>query len=229
MANFRFHACLAASLLLGACGDEVRVNGGGGDVGGGDPTSDDGTTSPPPPRNDGGGGSGGDPCAMSVDGLAEKIETVLDAEGVSGLTVDAPAAIVARQACELDGDVPFEAALAAALDSFLTVDDYELETPLSLIVVANDEGLLPAEPCLQPEPGDQLRCYLVQPDARIALVSEIPAENQARDVFPPENGEDPAIHYAFYLEGVFGHAFWAIVPRSYGPNGELDTYNYGFN
>ncbi|MBW2460681.1 MAG: hypothetical protein JRH11_03475 [Deltaproteobacteria bacterium] len=113
----------------------------------------------------------------------------------------------------------FSLALDAAIKSFLG-DDTDVESPLALLVDADDSATCPQE-----DPAERLRCHMSQPDTLLALV---PRRDDADDaVYPPEHRESIDENWVFYLSmpSVSDHLFWAVVPHTnFGA-----AYNYGFN
>ncbi|MDD2805639.1 MAG: hypothetical protein PHV33_08800 [Elusimicrobiales bacterium] len=141
---------------------------------------------------------------------------ILSEFGVTGVTLDMPAAEIARQ--EKHGALPFDRALRAALGSFL--NDYsDPESPLCVVLSNLDAS------CDKPAKGElaaakkKLLSLMNLRASTLRLVRE-GGEHQ------PEQGETVRANWVFNLYLDYSdHGFWAIVDRA----GRKPAYNYGFN
>jgi len=142
----------------------------------------------------------------------DRIATILDEYGLSMMRIRIAEWEVLGQQERFPGVVDFDAALRAALESFL-LDGDDVESPRSL---AQD---FPTEPCLMEDITERVRCHLNRPTSYFELYGQ--------EGFPPENGESIDRYWVFILraESLSDHIQWALVDRQ----GEGPTFNYGFN
>ena len=128
------------------------------------------------------------------------------------MTADFDEAETRTQAEEFGEQVTFEAALNAALRSYLE-DGSEPDSPLALLEFTD------GPPCEAGTPEDRVRCFLDHPTTTVALVG-------ARG-FPAEQGESIVENWVITLDipRLSDHLHWAIVDRT----GVTPAYNYGFN
>ena len=128
------------------------------------------------------------------------------------MQTDITEAEVTRQTAQYGGEVSFETALDAAIQSFLS-DGRDEESPRSLALDVR-QG-----PCLQDDLTERVRCFLNDERTSLTLVGQ--------RGFPAENGESVEENWVFLLmaESLSDHLQWAIIDRT----GQRETYNYGFN
>ncbi len=152
-----------------------------------------------------------------MDRTNTTVQAILMTVGVPELTVAATPEEIAAQATA-DQTVSFEAALQAALESFIS-DGQDNDSPLALVM--NDPQTFGLD-------ADQdtaiyqayLRKLINKPDNSIELV-------RRDERFQPERGESLSDYWAFRLKmpNEFSHLHWALVRR----DGSEAAYNYGFN
>lgn len=153
--------------------------------------------------------------------VAATVTRVLDDMGLSQLQVKIPSSEVLGQVSDFGGSVGFEAALRAALKSFVE-DGTDLESPHEILI--NEDMADPGTPELEA----LVRNHINRPTTTLSLVHSGPFDRDDPNMpYPPENGESVTDNWAFLLriESLSDHLHWAIVDRQ----GEREPYNYGFN
>lgn len=157
--------------------------------------------------------------------LADRVAAILASYRVGNLRADFPEEVVDAQAAMFGDAVSFDAALEAAINSFLT-DDSDAESPLEM---ARNIG--PWMSCQQTDPLTLLLCNLNLGDAIIGITRH-EGDPDEEDLWLPEHGERPdAGIWAFYMliPSMGDVMHWAIVDRNPGTDGTISVYNYGFN
>ncbi len=160
--------------------------------------------------------------ADAADAIRATADAVLADLGITGAEVDLPPAVIAHMETLPGNSVGFEAALRAAIDSFLTDFD-DAESPMALtleeaIYGPNGGGSWP------PNANDieiaraDLLSHINRPSTKVRLLCL--GES-------PEGGESAANNWivSLYIDSLSDHGHWAVIDR----DGSEATYNYGFN
>ncbi len=150
---------------------------------------------------------------------------VLEQQGIDEIQALFPEDEVCPQATEYDGDVTFEAALDAAIESFV-FDDDDIESPLALLADVD-----PADDTVCPDGtnSDRVRCYLGRNSSRLAITYR---DGEVHDnVYPAEYRESIEDNWVFflYVPELSDHLHWAVVQRFRSFEGDVMVSNYGFN
>lgn len=140
------------------------------------------------------------------------IAAALESMGLGAMKVDIDMSEVEAQQKAFPGKVSFDAALRAALESFVHDGD-DPESPLGLV-----EGYDDPELCGGGTHQAQLMCLMNDASTTLGLVHR--GESA-------EHGEEPKDAWIFTLslDKLSDHGHWAVVDRA----GVEATYNYGFN
>lgn len=152
-----------------------------------------------------------------MDRISAIIQAVIMRVGVPELAVEAMPEEIAAQATE-NQTVSFEAALQAALESFIS-DGTDYDSPLAVLMSDPQTFGLEADQEVAVYQA-HLRKLINQPGNSIELV-------RRDERFQPERGESLSDYWVFRLKlpNDFPFLHWALVRR----DGSAAAYNYGFN